>query len=189
MYFVNKIGINSFHLGGNSMGGNISGQYAALFQNDLKSLFLIAPGGVISSQSSEMYQMLKKGEPNPLVARNPEEYGKLLEFVFVRRPYIPSSIKGFLVKEAIKNQNINKKIFQLIKDANLNEPMESLLKNVKVKTFILWGSKDRVLHPSGAKILGSIVKNSKVTVLEEVGHVPMIEVPEKTAKLYLEFLK
>ena len=37
--FIEKIGIKSFHIGGNSMGGNIAGQYADLYQNDLKSLF------------------------------------------------------------------------------------------------------------------------------------------------------
>ena len=34
--FINEIGIKSFHIGGNSMGGNIAGQYAALYQEDLK---------------------------------------------------------------------------------------------------------------------------------------------------------
>jgi abhydrolase domain-containing protein 6 len=187
--FVGKIGIKSFHLGGNSMGGNISGQYAALYQDDLKSMFLIAPGGVFSSKLSEMYQMLKNNEPNPLVAQNPEEYEKLLEFVFVDKPFIPGPIKTYLTEVAIENRYLNKKIFQILKDSSFNEPMESLLKNVDVKTFILWGSGDRVLHPSGAKILGSVVKNSKVTLLKGVGHIPMLEAPEKTAKLYLEFLK
>ncbi len=187
--FVDKLGLKSFHLGGNSMGGNISGQYAALFQGDLKSLFLIAPGGVVSSEKSEMYQMVKNGKPNPLVARNPEEYDKLLEFVFVKKPFIPGPIKSYLTGVAIENQNLNKKVFQLIKDPKLNEPMELLLKDVDVKTFILWGTEDRVLHSSGAKILGSLVDNSKVIVLKDVGHIPMIEIPEKTAKLYLEFLE
>ena len=112
-----------------------------------------------------------------------------MDFVFVTKPFIPSPIKGFLVKEAIKNKDRNTKIFQLIKDPDMNEPMESLLKNSKVKTFILWGDKDRVLDSSGAEILESIIKNSKAVVLKDIGHVPMIEVPEKTAELYLDFLK
>ena len=187
--FIEKIGIKSFHIGGNSMGGNIAGQYAALYQNDLKSLFLIAPGGVVSSEPSEMYQMLNKGEANPLIARSVEEYEKLLDFVFFKKPFIPNSIKGFLVKEAIKNQDSNKKIFQLLKAPNLNEPMESLLKNIDVKTFILWGAEDRVLDSSGAKILETVMANVKAIVLENTGHVPMIENPEKTAELYLDFHK
>lgn len=187
--FIDKLGIKSFHIGGNSMGGNISGQYAALYQTDLISIFLLAPGGVISSQPSTMAQMLKNGEPNPLIARNTEEYEKLLNFIFVKKPSIPSPIKGFLVKEAIKNQDRNRKIWQMIKGSDLNEPMESLLKDINVKTFILWGAEDRVLDPSGAKILESLMKNSKAIVLENIGHVPMIEIPEETAKLYLEFHK
>jgi abhydrolase domain-containing protein 6 len=187
--FIEKIDIKSFHIGGNSMGGNIAGQYAALYQNDLKSLFLIAPGGVVSSKPSEMYLMLKKGEANPLIARSVEEYEKLLDFVFFEKPFIPNSIKGFLVKETIKNQDSNKKIFQLLKAPNLNEPMESLLKSIDVKTFILWGAEDRVLDSSGAKILETVMANSKAIVLENTGHAPMIENPEKTAELYLDFHK
>ena len=171
------------------MGGNIAGQYAALYQNDLKSLFLIAPGGVVSSEPSEMYQMLNKGEANPLIARSVEEYEKLLDFVFFKKPFIPNPIKGFLVKEAIKNQDNNKKNFQLLKALNLNEPMESLLKNIDVETFILWGAEDRVLDSSGAKILETVMANAKAIVLENTGHVPMIENPEKTAELYLDFHK
>ena len=188
--FLNKININkSIHLGGNSMGGNIAGQYAALYQGDLKSLLLIAPGGVVSSKPSELFQMLKNGEQNPLVARSAKEYENLLSFVFVKNPFIPRPIKGFLVAEAIKNQDLNKKIFEQIKDSSLNKPMESLVKHIKVSTLIVWGAKDRVLHSSGAKILEAIMKNSKAIVLENIGHAPMIEIPEEIAKLYLDFHK
>jgi abhydrolase domain-containing protein 6 len=55
--FAEKIKISSFHIGGSSMGGNIAGYYAFLFPGNLKSLFLIAPGGVFSSEPSEMQQM------------------------------------------------------------------------------------------------------------------------------------
>jgi len=188
--FLIKVNINKpIHLGGSSMGGNIAGQYASLYQGDLKSLLLIAPGGVVSSKPSELFQMLKNGEQNPLVARNAKEYENLLSFVFVKKPFIPHPIKRFLVAEAIKNQDLNKNIFEQIKDSSLSKPMESLVKHIKVRTLIVWGAQDRVLHSSGAKILEAIMKNSKAIVLENIGHAPMIEIPEETAKLYLEFHK
>ena len=93
------------------------------------------------------------------------------------------------MKETIKNQDSNKKNFQLLKAPNLNEPMESLLRSSDVKTFILWGAEDRVLDSSGAKILETVMVNSKAIVLENTGHAPMIENPEKTAELYLNFHK
>ncbi len=40
--FVRALGIESFHIGGNSMGGNISGAFAARYPEDLKSLWLLA---------------------------------------------------------------------------------------------------------------------------------------------------
>ena len=52
----------------------------------------------------------------------------------------------------------------------------------------LEGGKE-ILDSSGAKILQSIMNNAKAVVLEGIGHAPMIEFPEETAKLYLTFHK
>ncbi len=186
--FAKKMNLSSFHMGGSSMGGNIAGHYAFLFQEDLKSLFLIAPGGVFSSEPSQMHEMLGRGEQNPLVARTAEEYDKLLAFVFVKIPFIPGPIKNYLTGRAIENRDLNTRIFQMIKDPEKNRSMESMLGRVNVNTFVLWGDNDRVLHKSGAQILGAVLKNAQVSVLENVGHLPMIELPKKTADLYLEFL-
>ena len=65
-----------------AMGGNIAGAYASRYPKDLKSLLLIAPGGVASSEPSEMFRRLKEGKPNPLVAESVEDYERLLDFVF-----------------------------------------------------------------------------------------------------------
>lgn len=40
-----SIGLDSFHLAGNSMGGSIAGRYAAEFPNKVKSLALLNTGG------------------------------------------------------------------------------------------------------------------------------------------------
>ena len=56
-------------------------------------------------------------------------------------------------------------------------------------TLIVWGSQDRVLHISGARILETVMSKVDVTIMGGVGHLPMIEKPEETANLYLSFLK
>jgi pimeloyl-ACP methyl ester carboxylesterase len=50
--FVRTLGIQSFHLGGSSMGGNIAGVYAAQHPESVISLWLVAPGGVASADPS-----------------------------------------------------------------------------------------------------------------------------------------
>jgi abhydrolase domain-containing protein 6 len=187
--FVRTLGIKSFHLGGNSMGGNIAGVYAARYPEDLKSLLLISPAGVVSAEPSEMFLLLKEGKPNPLVVENVEEYERLLDFVFVKRPFIPGPIKRYLIKEAIRHRPLNRKIFKQLHGSVGVPPLEDLLKGVKVPTLIVWGEKDRVLHVSGAKILESVMPEAKAEIMDSVGHVAMIEKPEETARLYLSFLK
>ena len=63
--FIQALGIKSLHLGGSSMGGAIAGAYASRYPNDLKSLLLISPGGVASSELSEMFHLIEEGNQNP----------------------------------------------------------------------------------------------------------------------------
>ena len=187
--FVQALGIKSFHLCGSSMGGSIAGAYASTYPKELKSLLLIAPGGVASSEPSEMFQRLKEGKPNPLIAKTAEDYEQLLDFVFVKRPFIPRPIKKYFIQEAIKHQPLNSKIFKQIAGSRDVPPLEVLVKGLPVPTLIIWGTHDRVLHVSGAKILEAVMPNAKAEVMDNIGHLPMIEKPEETAKLYLNFLE
>jgi len=186
---VRALGIKSLHLGGNSMGGNIAGAYASKYADELKSLLLIAPGGVASSEPSEMYRRLREGKPNPLISKSIEDYEQLLDFVFVKRPFIPRALKKYLIQEAIEHQPLNSKIFKQLLSSRDLQPLEVLLKGLPVPTLIVWGAADRVLHVSGARILEGVMPNAKAEVMDAVGHLPMIEKPKETAELYLSFLE
>ena len=187
--FVKALGVDKFYLGGNSMGGNLSGNYTAKFEADILGLWLIAPGGVISPEPSELSLKLKAGQ-NPLVAKNTDEYDQLLDFVFVKKPFIPGAIKKGLTQEAIDNSPLNKIIFKQITSTDTNNfvPLEVLLKNTETKTLILWGDHDRVLHVSGAKVLEAAMPNAKTVIMKDIGHIPMVEKPEESANIFLSFL-
>ena len=186
---VRALGITSLHLGGSSMGGSIAGAYASTYPEEVKSLLLFAPGGVASSEPSEMQRQLREGKSNPLVAKNLEDYEHLLDFVFVKRPFIPGPIKKYLIQEAIEHQPLNSKIFKQLSSSRDVLPLEVLLSDLPVPTLVVWGAYDRVLHVSGAKILEAVMPNAKAAVMDAVGHLPMIEKPKETAGLYLSFLE
>jgi len=188
--FMKALDIGKFHIGGNSMGGNIAGIYSAKFEHEISSLWLIATGGIISPQPSELSQKLKSGDRNPLIVENEEEYDQLLDFIFVERPTIPGAIKRYLVQEAIDHRPLNQIIYKQITSTNTENfvPLEVLLKNAQTKTLILWGDNDRVLHMSGAKILESVMPNATKVIMKNVGHVPMVEKPEESANIFLSFL-
>ena len=67
-------------------------------------------------------------------------------------------------------------------------PLEMLLKNSQTPALILWGDNDRVLHMSGAKILESVMPNAKSVIMKNIGHVPMVEKPQESANIFLNFI-
>ena len=186
--FVRALGIPAFHLGGSSMGGNIAGVYAATYPEKVTSLLLISPGGIVSAEPSAMQRLMTQGGANPLLAENAEDYDRLMDFVFVQAPFVPRPIKQVLVQEAVSHRPLNKEIFTQIRQSWQIEPLEALLKGQEVPTLIIWGSQDRVLHVTGAKILAAAMPNARTEIMGSVGHLPMIEKPRAVAEVYLEWL-
>jgi len=183
--FAQALRLDSFHLGGNSMGGTIAGAYAARYPHEVKTLWLLAPGGVRSAEPSELQELMARGE-NPLFIRDADGFERLLDFVFVERPYIPRPIARYLAEQGVRNRPFNEKI-----SADLNgDPLalEATVKGLSVPALIVWGARDRLVHVSGARILGSVMPDAKVVVMPNVGHIPMVEKPAETAAELLRFL-
>lgn len=58
-----------------------------------------------------------------------------------------------------------------------------------ISTNILWGESDPITGADVAKVHHNEMKNSKLILLEKVGHYPMLEAHEKWAQLLMEALK
>jgi len=183
--FVVNVGLKKFHIVGNSMGGFISGKYAAKYPGEILSLGLFSPGGVKSPEESQLSVGLKEGR-NALIIESTADYDNLLNFIFVKPPSIPGPVKSYLAEKAVESKDFLKKVFPEIRSSSFDE---ATMKNIRAKTLILWGNKDQVLHVSGARVLEKRIKNSKVVIMQECGHAPMLERPEETANYYLDFIK
>lgn len=186
--YVNQIaaalGLEHFDLGGNSMGGWISGAYAAAHPGQVDSLWLLAPAGVSTAQDSDLVKIVKSGGHVPLIAQTPEEYQQLLDFVFVHRPFVPHAVISVLAQHAAEHYDYNRQVFALLlKDA----PLEPQLKNLQTPALIVWGDHDRALHDSGAEVLHRLLPNSQVIIMPDIGHLPMLEAPAQAAADYIKF--
>ena len=182
--FSQALGLKSFHIGGNSMGGNIAGVFAARYPEITMSLWLLSPGGVDSAQPSERDILMEKGE-NILVAKTVEDFERTYNFCFVNPPKLPGFIKKYLAKNTAAGSELAEKIYNDL--ANQSTPLESALNKITIPTLILWGDQDRLTHVSGASILESLMPNAKAIEMNNIGHIPMMENPELSAKYYLEF--
>ena len=53
--------------------------------------------------------------------------------------------------------------------------------------LIVWGKEDRVLHVDGAAELKTAMPGFDVILMDQVGHVPMMEKPEQVAADYVKW--
>lgn len=126
-----------FHIVGNSMGGAIAGTYSILFQEDVQSLLFIATAGLRSPERSDFELKIKEGI-NPLLVNSPEDYERLLKYIFFNPPAMPSSISEYLGERALKDREFNKKVMKDIR-ADIFF-LEKNLEKIQSPLLVLWGT-------------------------------------------------
>ncbi|MGH8351932.1 MAG: alpha/beta fold hydrolase [Pseudomonas sp.] len=184
--FAKVLGIAKLHLIGNSMGGHIAALYAARYPEQVLSVALLDNAGVTSPTKSELFERLERGEPNPLVVKTPEDFPKLLSFVFFEQPPLPDALERHFAAQAIANSAHYDEIFAQLRERYI--PLEPELPKIQAPTLLLWGDQDRALHVSSIEVMKPLLKKPSVVIMQNCGHVPMLERPEETAGHYQAFL-
>lgn len=184
--FITSKNIKKIHIAGNSMGGAIALAYTHRYPNKVKSLILIDALGMISSKS-ELTKQIEEYGNNPFFDICTEEkFENLLSFGMHQPPYIPGIFMEKLVSEKCDRAELEKVVY---KDMIKNSDLSLEAANLSTPTLIIWGRKDRVLHVDNAALFHKTIKGSKLNVLDEFGHVPLLEAPDKTAQIVDTFIK
>lgn len=184
--FAKELKLTKFHLIGNSMGGNIAGLYAVDYPEMVKTLALIDSGGVVCPTKSELELIMEKGL-NPFLVKDVNDFDKLMKLTYLHPPYMPGSIKEYIIKQMIDAGPMNKKIgMDSWPELFI---LERKLDKISVPTLIVWGDSDKMIHVSCAQVFEEKIKNAKSVIIKECGHVPMREKTEETAAVYQDFLK
>lgn len=179
--------LDRIHLGGNSMGGLIAGAYAATYRQHVESLWLLAPAGVKAARPSELMTAIAGGGPLPIFAKDVEDLKRLMAFVMHRPRYLPRFALVSMAEQQRAGHSLNQRIVaEMVQGPWLDE---LLADRPRIPALIVWGDQDRALDMSGAEILKALLPVSRVRILRDVGHVPMIETPRESAQDYLAFRK
>lgn len=184
---LDAMGIQQAHVLGNSMGGQIAALFAARYPERVRSLALFANAGIDSPQKSELYRLLARGEPNSLVIKQPQDFDKLLHFIFVEPPYLPESLKRYLGERAMARAGHYEMVFKQLRERAI--ALEPQLTRIQAPTLLLWGKQDRVLDVSSIEAMQPLLRQHSVVIMDDVGHAPMLERPEESALLYRRFLE
>lgn len=182
--FTRALGLDRFHLGGNSMGGYLAAMYAARHPQQVQTLWLLAPAGVRGAQPSELLQILDTGV-NPLVVTDAAGLDRLIEMCFHTAPFMPAQFKRPLLARAVSEAPFNSRIFEQM----FSDPLafEDLPEPISTPALIVWGDSDRILHPSGLELLGGLCSQAETRMMPRMGHIPMMERPAEVAADLLRF--
>jgi len=189
--FADALGMDRFHLAGNSMGGHISAAFALRHPARVKSLTLVDSAGV-----SEGAPWIFKAGRWPGLVYLLLRFTPLFVFnIYYRRagPYHDSS---FLTPEDIKghyhsygNAEGAYAAARCLKNI-IHDPAAQLddrLGEIKVPTLVVWGEFDPMLSKRMGRAMQSRIPDADMAVIPGAGHCPQEEKPEDLARLLIDF--
>lgn len=185
--FLDELGVEQVDMAGNSMGGGITAYAASRYPDRIRTIALYDPAGS-ERYPSELDHALAEGN-NPLVVEEPGDMERMIDFVMAERPFLPWPLASVMEEEAMARQQINRAIFDAIVSSRDDVSLSDVLSSIRAPSLIVWGRQDRVLAPENAEVFAEGIETSRVELLEGVGHVPMLEVPEHSADLWHQFLQ
>ncbi len=184
--FTQNIGLKSFHLAGNSMGGAISALYAVNYPDQVISATLIDPAGIHDFRSV-MQDLIDEGN-NPLLVEDAQGFNELLNFALEQRPFIPWPITAVSAEKAQARKPLYDKLWHDMK-VGQGESFKPLLEQIRVPTLVQWGEEDRVINYKNIEVFKTLIPSVKTHVWPNVGHAPMVEIPKKSAALMLSHIQ
>lgn len=192
---VEELKIDSFSLAGNSMGGAIAWQYALAYPDDVTDLVLVDPSGYKSvredlgeSSTPIGFRMLRQGWMKNIMSNFTP---KFIVKSTLRDSYgNPSAINDEdvqVVHDLMRYPGNRKALFERM-SIRQSPPFERL-SSIRIPTLIMWGDMDRVIPVSHSYEFEKLLPNDSIIIYEGVGHLPMDEIPERSAKDLIAFLE
>ncbi len=178
--FRKALGMESFALAGNSLGGLIGWRYAAAHPAQVSALVLLDSAGFHIDKPALVFKLarvpglnwlLTKLDPRALVEKTIHDcYGD-------QRKVTPELVERY---QQLSLRAGNRRAF-VARAALPQEDRTSDLAGLRVRTLVLWGREDRIIPVEHAQRFASAIPGARLIVYDGVGHVPMEEIPERSA--------
>jgi pimeloyl-ACP methyl ester carboxylesterase len=179
--FMDKLGIESAHIVGHSLGGMLAAEIAALCSHRVRRLvlsnavglwrddapvldFFVVPPDVLAQATLHDPQ----SEAAKAAFPPPEGTEAMIEAMYSR-------IQSFTAAG---------KFLWPIPDRGLDRRIH----RIQSPTLIIWGESDGLVAPVYAEDFRSNIKDSRVVIMKEAAHMPMFEKPDEWVSLVSDFL-
>lgn len=182
---LDVLGVEKAHIIGNSMGGFLTATLAINYPERTLSAVMVDAAGVLAPRENEVVKMLLQGN-NPFLVNNRKEFDEFFPLTMHRMPFLPD-----IIVEAVSNNYISRRdqLEKIFLDFSESDYVENDLGKITVPAMIWWGEKDRLVDISAIPLWEAGIPNVETYIFKDVGHMPMLEVPKKSANVYLSFLE
>jgi pimeloyl-ACP methyl ester carboxylesterase len=183
---LTKLSITKAVIGGNSMGGGVSWMFALAHPEKTEALLLVDAGGQPQAKSGDLpigFRLMR----TPVI----KEAARLI----APRSIFESSIKNTMsvqskIDDALIDRYWELNRFPGNREATMkrfsdagsrNYGTRKRLATIKVPVMIMWGEEDKLIPVSSARWFADAIPGAKLIVYPKVGHIPMEEIPERSA--------
>ncbi|MFD2201100.1 alpha/beta fold hydrolase [Shivajiella indica] len=197
---ANELGIEEFHIAGNSMGGGVALKLASDHPERVLTLNLIdavgAPIKAVESTGKNSSPSRNSGALIFKVAQNPF-FNKLMLKCTPKWVFKWNMSQVYYDDSKITDEQVTRYYQLLRREGNrkatldrltVRRPFDIDFSQLNMPVLIMWGAHDTWIPLENGKKLEDAIPESILKVYENAGHVPMEEIPTETVLDYLSFL-
>jgi pimeloyl-ACP methyl ester carboxylesterase len=188
---LDKLGIERFVLGGNSLGGSIAWRTALAYPSRVEKLILVDAGGYPTTAISQPIGFRLARLPGiswPL-------QNTLPRFLVVQGFHNvfgnPDRVTPEMIERSIELTQREGNRRALLDRFSQRQPgsLSSRIPELKLPTLIVWGGKDRLIPPENAERFHRDIQGSTLVIYGDLGHAPEEEDPARTLEAVKQFLE
>jgi pimeloyl-ACP methyl ester carboxylesterase len=189
--YLDVAGIESAILIGNSMGGEVASEIAAIYPRRAKALVLLAPGGLPSDEVATpplAYQLAKlPGMESlaPLLPLRPMIARTLRDGYFDPTLVADADIDAYAAPLRTEG-GLRALVSRATRDEAFDRSM--LVRTIRAPTLIVLGEIDRFVPLSVGHAYHSLIDGSRLVAIERAGHLPQEERPDATLEAVEDWL-
>ncbi|HEX3398297.1 MAG TPA: alpha/beta hydrolase [Steroidobacteraceae bacterium] len=192
--FAAQLKLPKFAVAGNSMGGGAAWQLAVRHPDRISALILVDAAGFANDKPPADqplgFKIMRYGIGRKILSKIDNR--PLVEQGLKAEVYDKSLITAFIVDRfaAFQRAPGHRNILMSVNMGGASAATTAqLLSSIKVPTLILWGENDPLIEPAAAKKFAAAIAGSKLITYQKTGHLPQLEIPQRSAADVAAFLK